>query len=88
MALSFCCWWSPDRFALGKSCADNEVDRLGFIGDAIFCEDGAMNKRQSPEFRERAVRIVLEHQGDYTSQWATINSLTAKVGYTSETWRN
>jgi len=45
------------------------------------------SKRYSPEVRERAVRMVLEHQGDYDSQWAALNSIAAKVGCTSETLR-
>jgi len=43
--------------------------------------------RYSPEVRERAVRMVLEHQGEYASQWATIGSIAAKIGCTSETLR-
>lgn len=43
--------------------------------------------RYSPEVRERAVRMVLEHQGEYESQWATIRSIAAKIGCTSETLR-
>jgi len=45
-----------------------------------------MNKttRYSPEIRERAVRIVLEHQADYDSQWAAMNSIAAKIGCTAE----
>ena len=48
-----------------------------------------MNKqvRYSPEFRERAVRMVLDHYGEYESQWAAINSIAAKVGCTGETLR-
>ena len=48
-----------------------------------------MNKRvrHSPEFRERAVRMVLDHHGEYESQWAAINSIAAKVGCTGETLR-
>ncbi len=31
--------------------------------------------RYSPEVRERAVRMALEHQSEYESQWATIESI-------------
>jgi transposase len=40
-----------------------------------------------PEVRERAVRMVLEHQRDYDSQWAAITSIAEKFGMTSETLR-
>ncbi len=43
--------------------------------------------RYSPEVRERAVRMVLEHQGEYASQWATIGSIAGKIGCTAETLR-
>ena len=43
--------------------------------------------RYSPEVRERAVRMVVEHQGEHTSQWATIGSIASKIGCTSETLR-
>ena len=48
-----------------------------------------MNKqtRYSPEIRERAVRMVFEHQADYDSQWSALNSITAKIGCTAETLR-
>lgn len=46
------------------------------------------SKKYSPEVRERAVRMVLEHQNEYSSQWAAINSIAAKIGCTGETLRS
>ena len=43
--------------------------------------------RYSPEFRERAVRLVFEHQEEYDSQWAAMNSIAGKIGCTAETLR-
>jgi transposase len=43
--------------------------------------------KYSPEVRERAVRMVFEHQGDHASQWAAIGSIAAKIGCTAETLR-
>ncbi|WP_407531055.1 IS3 family transposase [Methylobacterium oryzisoli] len=42
----------------------------------------------SPEVRERAVRMVREHQGEHGSQWAAIRSIAAKIGCSGETLRN
>jgi transposase len=41
----------------------------------------------APEVRERAVRLVIEHQGEHSSQWAAINSIAVKIGCTPETLR-
>ena len=41
----------------------------------------------SPEVRERAVRLVLEHQENYHSQWAALTSIADKIGCTAETLR-
>ena len=48
-----------------------------------------MNKRNSfsPEVRERAVRMVLEHQDDHRSQWGAIRSIAEKFGCAPETLR-
>ena len=48
-----------------------------------------MNKttKYAPEIRERAVRLVFEHQGEYESQWAAIGSIASKIGCTAETLR-
>ena len=41
--------------------------------------------RFSPEVRERAVRMVLEHRGEYPSLWATIESIAPKIGCVPQT---
>jgi transposase len=43
--------------------------------------------KYSPEVRERAVGMVLTHQGEHPSQWAAICSIAAKIGCTGETLR-
>ena len=45
------------------------------------------SNKYSPEVRERAVRMVLEHQSAHDSQWAAIGSIAEKIGCTSETLR-
>ena len=47
-----------------------------------------MNKKSnkfSPEVKERAVRMVQEHRGEYPSQWAAVESIALKIGCVPQT---
>jgi len=43
--------------------------------------------RYSPEVQERTVRMVLDHESEHDSQWATIRSIAEKIGCSPETLR-
>jgi len=45
------------------------------------------NKRYPAEVRERAVRMVQDHERDYDSEWGAIRSIAEKIGCTAETLR-
>lgn len=48
---------------------------------------GTHTTRYPAEVRERAVRLVFDHSGEYGSQWEAISSVAGKIGCTAETLR-
>jgi transposase-like protein len=47
----------------------------------------ARTSKFSREVRERAVRMVFEHRGEYASEWEAMRSIGSKIGCTAETLR-
>ena len=47
----------------------------------------AVRRPYPPEVRERAVRMVFDHQDEYPSQWKAIESISAKLSINHETLR-
>ena len=51
-------------------------------------ENRKTSPKYAPEVRERAVRMVFDHAGEYPSQWAAIESVAAKIGCAAQTLHN
>ena len=48
-------------------------------------KDGIMPKRWDSETKEKAVRLVIEHRSDYSSEWAAITTIATRLGMSAET---
>ena len=47
----------------------------------------ATTKRYSPEVKQRAINMVLEHKDEYSSIWKTVVSVSEKLPMSAETLR-
>ncbi len=47
----------------------------------------ARTNKFSQEVRDRAVRMIFEHRGEYASEWEAMRSISSKIGCTAETLR-
>jgi len=47
-----------------------------------------MASKYDPVTRAKAVRLVLEHRDDYSSEWAAITAVSKRLGMTAETLRS
>ncbi|MGL4299411.1 MAG: transposase, partial [Candidatus Neomicrothrix subdominans] len=47
-----------------------------------------MPSRYDPETRAKAVRLVIDHCSEYSSEWAAIKAVSSRLGMNAETLRN
>lgn len=47
-----------------------------------------MPNKYDPQTRAKAVRLVLDHRGDYPSEWSAIKAVASRLGMNAETVRN
>ena len=61
--------------------------RLQFLRGWSNGQAETTRSKFSSELRERAARMVLDHQAEYPSRWAALTAVAAKIGCTPETLR-
>ena len=47
-----------------------------------------MPSKYDEETRAKAVRLVVDHRGEYPSEWKAITAVSSRLGMTAETLRN
>ncbi len=47
-----------------------------------------MPSKYDPETRAKSVRLVVDHRGDYPSEWAAIKAVSTRLGMNAETLRS
>jgi transposase len=76
------------RDPLTASCGLCEPPRVPWRLHSLRGWGHGQTKQVLPRGEDRAVRMVLEHQDKYESQWAAITSIAEKIGCTAETLRS
>ena len=64
------------------------VNRPAFDAHLDSWEGAFRGEQVRPGGRTKAVRLVLEHRGDYPSEWAVITAVSKRLGTSAETLRN